>query len=92
MTIKDVKKIPTRYRAVQWTGKEEDEIRELMEGINGYAYVSNEDPDYSYVYTYDKKGVGKDTYLTLGCWIVMSTKGRVEVLTEDAYKEKYEDK
>lgn len=91
MTIKNVRKIPITYRAVQWTGEEEDEIRNIMDGVSGYSYVLNDDPDYSYLYLYDKKGVGSERYLNKYNWVVVSSKGKVEILDDDDYKEKYDE-
>lgn len=88
--IKNVTKIPVTYRAVQWTCAEGDEIRELLEGTSAYPYVS--DGDYSYIYLYDKKGNGEERYLLVGDWIVVSSKGKVEILEDDDYKEKYEER
>lgn len=89
--IKNVRKIPVSYRAVQWTGEEAEEIRGLMDGTSAYAYVNNEDADYAYIYLYDKKGNGSERYLNKNDWVVVSSKGKIEILDEDAYAEKYED-
>lgn len=91
MTIKNVREIPTTYRAVQWTGEEADEIRELLEDTAAYSYVSNESPDYSYIHLYDKKGHGTDRYLHKYDWVVVSSKGKIKILDDDEYTEKYEE-
>lgn len=90
--IKNVKKVPVSYRAVQWTGEEEDEIRDLLDPTSAYSYVDNDEPEYSYIHLYDKKGNGSDRYLRIGDWVVVSSKGKLEILDDDDYTEKYEDK
>lgn len=91
MTIKNVKKIPTTYRAVQWTGEEEDEIPEVMRESDGYSYAYNDMPESAHLHLYNKKGVGSDHYLRRNDWIVVSSTGKVEILSDDAYAEKYAD-
>jgi len=92
MTIKNVREIPTRYRAVQWTGEEADEIRGLLVDTSAYCYVSNEEPEYSYVHLYDKKGNGREHYLLRGDWVVVSSKGKVKILDDNEYSERFEEK
>lgn len=95
MTIKNVHKIPTTYRAVQWNGEkeEEDDILALMDGTQGYCHFDDHQTygKYGYVHMVDKKGNGYDHTLNEGDWVVASSKGKLEVLSDIDYAEKYED-
>lgn len=98
LAVKDVKKIKTKYFAVQWTGEESeaDEIRELMTlyGVDGYFYndTTSRYGSYAYLHSYDKRGEGgEDEMVLIRDWVVISSKGKAEVLNEERYEEKYED-
>jgi hypothetical protein len=92
MTIKNVHKVPTTYRAAQWNGEKEEEasILSLMDGAQGYCYFESNET-YGNVHLVDKKGNGYDHTLTEGDWVVASSKGKLEILSEWDYAEKYED-
>lgn len=93
--IKDVRKIPTTYRAVHWTCKKQDasDIIELFDEfhVDGYTYFSD---DYQYAEITVNDAKHKEQYRLLfeGQWVVVSSKGRVEILSEHKYTEKYEEK
>lgn len=94
MTVRDVHKIKTTYRAVQWkqdTDSAED-IRGLFDWgkVDGYHYFSD---DYEYAeLNLAAEKIGHQYHLLKnGQWVVVSSKGKVEVLSEDQYTEKYED-
>lgn len=94
MAIKNVRKIPTTYKAVQWTGTKQDasDILGLFDefGVDGYTYFSD---DYQYAEITVNSAKLKDQYRLLyeGQWVVVSSKGKVEILSADEYTEKYED-
>lgn len=94
MTVKNVHKIPTTYRAVHWTCKKEDasDITGLFDEfhVDGYTYFSD---DYYYAEITVSNEKPKNQYRLLheGQWVVVSSKGRVEILSADEYTEKYED-
>lgn len=97
MTLKNVRKKRTTYRAVQWNGAkaESDEILALMDGTEGYCHFDFNNGArsyaYSYIYITDKRGKGHEETLSVGYWVVVSSKGKIEVLSSWEYADKYED-
>lgn len=92
MTAKDVRKIKTTYRAVQWKEERQDanDILEILDGCDAYAYFED-DLSYAYVHVYTNKTGTESHTLMKGEWIVTSSKGKVEILSDWEYAEKYED-
>jgi hypothetical protein len=95
MPAKDVRKIKTTYRAAQWTGTEEsaDDIRDVLDGTDAYGYFDTESRYGSFadINLTGKKGERIDKVLNVGYWVVSSSTGKVEVLSEGDYTSKYED-
>jgi hypothetical protein len=91
MPAKNVRKIPTTYRAAQWTGTGEsaDDIRDILIGTNEHGYFNTES-GYGFYAAIYFVGNG-EKLLRVGDWVVSSSKGKVEVLTAQEYTRKYED-
>lgn len=94
MAVKDVRKIPTTYRAVQWdkTDEAKNDILWMFDDgrVNAYAYFDY-GFDYAYIEIYTNKVGNQHHTLESGMWVVVSSKNKVEVLSDDTYTEKYED-
>lgn len=93
MAAKDVRKIRTRYKAVQWTEQKKDasDIVDLFDefGVEGYTYFTD-DMKYAEINISNSKTGSEYHLLKHGQWVVASSKGKVEVLFDDQYTEKYE--
>ena len=65
-----------------------------LHNADGYFYNDagyNYGP-YAYMHIYDKRGEnGEDEAVLFGDWVVVSSKGKVEVLRNHEYEERFED-
>lgn len=97
--MRDVKKRKTTYKAVNWWGNAQ---KVEIDNVNDWVALElgesirlsiTEGFGMWWLEWWDvKKEVPREAVLTDGKWIVVSSRGKVEVLEEDDYERKYEDR
>lgn len=95
-----VKKIKTQYRAVEFDGSKGSdsfrEVDELLDWAEARGHVNCLDEWSPNIEVPVKKpsypGETRAVYVQHGGWIVASSRGKVEVLTDDEYSERFEEK
>ena len=79
-------KKPVTYKGIQFDGHNDKQVLYFLEETDAYAYLDQYNP---YVTFPDKKGRYIDHYLGREDWIVLSSKGRLKVMTDAAFQKKY---
>ena len=93
MELKEVGKKKTQYWAHRYTDDLEDgeDISNLIQAgnvnANSYVYPG----DYNYIVEYGKKH-DETHYLDHGCWVVVSSTGKLWVLDDADYRARFEEK
>jgi hypothetical protein len=100
MSAVEVKKIKTEYRAVEFDGSEGsesfDDVNELFDWGTVRGHINALDEYSPYVAVPEKKptypGETRSVYVNHRDWIVVSSRGKVKVLTDDEFNEKFKEK
>lgn len=79
-------KKPVTYKAIQFDGNNYKQVLYFLEETDAYGYLDQYNP---YLTFPNKKGQYIDHYLDKGDWIVVSSKGKLKVMTDTIFQKKY---